>query len=121
MSLAQPDAGAEQAGGEDAGERGARALADPPARDRDREQEREPGEHGDAAEPGEHAAADEVLEVAVRAGRDVAAARGGAAGAAAARGAERAGAGGLRDADGTPRRAAAVALRGAPRASRAPA
>ena len=85
LALAQPHAGAEQAGREHARERGARALADPPARDGDGEQEREPGEDGDAAQPGEEAAADEVLEVALWAPRARAwPGRGGAAGGAGA-------------------------------------
>ena len=75
--LAQPRAEAEEAERDHAGERGARAFADPPARDRHREQEREPGEHGEAAEPGEHAAADEILEVARRPGGPGACGRGG--------------------------------------------
>ena len=69
LVLAQPDARAEEAGGEEAGEDRARAFAEPTARDRDGEQEREPREDGDAAEPGEHRAAEHVLEIALRLGR----------------------------------------------------
>ena len=112
-ALAQPHAGAEQAEREHAGERGPRALADPPARDRDRQQEREPGEHGEAAEPGQHAAAEEVLEVA----------RGRAAGAAPDGGAGRGRRGGAaaagRSAGAARRRRAAAAGGAAPRGAAA--
>ena len=124
LALAQPHAGAEQPGRERAGQRRARALADPAARDRDRQQEREPGEHGEAAEPGEQAAADEVLEVAR--GRERRA-RAAGRGAARARGARRGATGAVpracgRDAGARPwrarmRRSGATARRGRRRAS----